>query len=401
MAASLAGHVVEQPLAQGRTAALPLYLKAVLFGSTSILVGIMWDIAWHKSIGRDTFWSPPHLGIYLGAVVAGLASAAVIFRQSFAGTPAQRARGVRMWGLTGPLGAFYCSWGAGAMLTSAPFDDWWHNTYGLDTKVLSPPHVLLLLGIGILQVGAMITALALQNRRESATGDDPAAGTSPGALRLAYAYASGVLLITVGVLVSAQTHRILSHSSIFYLASCAVFPLFLVATATASKLRWPATTAALFYMGLQLANMWVMPFVPAEPKLAPVRQVITHMVSGPFPLLLVLPALAIDLVRRRWTGPSGWKLAVVLGLAFFGVMLAVQWPFGSFLLSPASRNWFFMTDQFSYFANPTSYQVRHEFFPWDAGRAALLRRLAFCVPLAALSAWLGLVWGGWMRKVQR
>ena len=33
------------------------------------------------------------------------------------------------------------------MLTSAPFDDWWHGAYGLDVKVLSPPHVLLALGI--------------------------------------------------------------------------------------------------------------------------------------------------------------------------------------------------------------------------------------------------------------
>lgn len=27
------------------------------------------------------------------------------------------------------------------MITSAPFDKWWHNAYGLDTKVVSPPHV--------------------------------------------------------------------------------------------------------------------------------------------------------------------------------------------------------------------------------------------------------------------
>ncbi len=28
------------------------------------------------------------------------------------------------------------------MITSAPFDDWWHNAYGLDVKILSPPHVV-------------------------------------------------------------------------------------------------------------------------------------------------------------------------------------------------------------------------------------------------------------------
>ena len=50
------------------------------------------------------------------------------------------------------------------MLTSAPFDDWWHNAYGLDVKIISPPHMLLAAGIGAIQCGAMLMALAWQNR---------------------------------------------------------------------------------------------------------------------------------------------------------------------------------------------------------------------------------------------
>ena len=33
------------------------------------------------------------------------------------------------------------------MITSAPFDNWWHEAYGLDVKILSPPHMLLAAGI--------------------------------------------------------------------------------------------------------------------------------------------------------------------------------------------------------------------------------------------------------------
>ena len=29
------------------------------------------------------------------------------------------------------------------MLTSAPFDNWWHDAYGLDVKIISPPHMFL------------------------------------------------------------------------------------------------------------------------------------------------------------------------------------------------------------------------------------------------------------------
>jgi len=59
-------------------------------------------------------------------------------------------------GLHAPLGAFIISWGGAAMLTSAPFDDWWHNAYGLDTKILSPPHVLLILRVFGVMMGTMM-----------------------------------------------------------------------------------------------------------------------------------------------------------------------------------------------------------------------------------------------------
>jgi hypothetical protein len=30
---------------------------------TSIVFGLYWDISWHMTIGRDTFWTPAHLAI--------------------------------------------------------------------------------------------------------------------------------------------------------------------------------------------------------------------------------------------------------------------------------------------------------------------------------------------------
>ena len=52
---------------------LPWYVAATLVAATSAKVGIIWDISWHRSIGRDTFWTPAHAAIYLGGVLAGLA----------------------------------------------------------------------------------------------------------------------------------------------------------------------------------------------------------------------------------------------------------------------------------------------------------------------------------------
>ena len=61
-----------------------------------------------------------------------------------------------MWGFRGPLGAFVCSWGGVAMIASGPFDNWWHNAYGLDVKILSPPHILLALGMTGIRFGTLI-----------------------------------------------------------------------------------------------------------------------------------------------------------------------------------------------------------------------------------------------------
>ena len=145
---------------RARALAIPWQTVAVLFASTSIIVGVIWDVSWHITIGRDTFWKPAHLAIYLGGVVGGVASGFVVLETTFAGTVDERAASVRFWGFRGPLGAWVTIWGALAMLTSAPFDDWWHNAYGLDVQILSPPHVVLAAGIVAIAIGMMLSTLA-------------------------------------------------------------------------------------------------------------------------------------------------------------------------------------------------------------------------------------------------
>ena len=158
--------------APAATSVVPWPLWAVAFASTSVIAGILWDISWHRTIGRDSFWTPAHMAIYLGGVVAGLSCGWLVLYTTFAGTARDRAAGVSFWGFRGPLGAWVCIWGALAMIVSAPFDDWWHNAYGLDVEILSPPHVVLAAGIYGIGIGAMLMALARQNGA-------PAASTSP------------------------------------------------------------------------------------------------------------------------------------------------------------------------------------------------------------------------------
>src|SRR4029450_5762750 len=63
----------------------PLY--AVLFSSVSIVIGLIWDISWHRTVGRDTFWSPPHVLEQLAAIVAGSSCGWVGLAKAVKGTP--------------------------------------------------------------------------------------------------------------------------------------------------------------------------------------------------------------------------------------------------------------------------------------------------------------------------
>lgn len=383
--------------------AIPWHIYAVVFGSTSIIVGLIWDISWHISIGRDTFWSPPHMATYLGGVVAGLASGIQVLKVTFSGTAQERAATVGIWGFRGPLGGWFCIWGAFAMLTSAPFDDWWHDTYGLDVKILSPPHVVLALGIAAIQLGAMISVLPLQNQpiQYKAGEDLRTANTRLKHLQFMYLYASGILLTLITIMASGYTVRGLMHSAIFYYISGGIFPVLLVAVGRASSTRWPATTMAAMYTFITLAMLWVLPLFPAEAKLGPIRNPVTHMVPMYFPLLLVIPALAIDWLMHRFIHLGDWLQAVLLGTAFLGILLVVQWYFANFLMSPYSRNWVFATHYVPYYSNPVS-EFKFKFNPkYSPGIGWFWPGLPIALAVAILSARLGLKWGKWMGRVQR
>src|SRR3954471_3758219 len=70
------------------------HARAVVLAATCVMVGVYWDISWHMTIGRDTFWTPAHLLIQAGGLIAGISSAYVALRTTFAGTEAQRAASV-------------------------------------------------------------------------------------------------------------------------------------------------------------------------------------------------------------------------------------------------------------------------------------------------------------------
>jgi len=269
-------------------------------------------------------------------------------------------------------------------------------------EILSPPHALLALGIGSIQVGALLMTLAWQNRLRGGVRDGGAAPAGGEVLaQWLFALSLALLTLMIGIMGTEFLHPILMHTSLFYRVAALIFPLVLAAAARASNLRWPATTVAAIYMALRLVGIWLLPLFPATPKLGPIYQHVTHMVPLDFPVLVIVPALAMDLVLRRTTRLNRWATSLLAGLAFLLALLAVQWPFADFLMYGPSRNWFFVSNNYPYAMPSTTHTFRHEFVTLDRNGLAFLRGLAVAALLAVLSTRLGLGAGNWMRRVWR
>jgi hypothetical protein len=393
-------HSASFPLAQAgvqvraaaRTAAIPWYVWCCVAAVSSSAIGGVWDISWHKSIGRDTFWTPAHMFIYLCGVLAGIACGYLILSTTLRKDSPLRDASISMWGFRGPLGAFICAWGGVAMITSAPFDNWWHEAYGLDVKILSPPHILLALGMTAIRFGTLVMVVAAMNRAQ---------GEARAKLERVSFYAFLFLLaMTIGI-AEELTNRVYMHGAKFYAVVMLGLPVWLAAVARVSKHRWAATIVTGLYTALHLAFVWALPLASAEPKLGPVYQKITHLVPPDFPLLLIVPAIVFDLLRRRTGAWGPWTQALTLGAATLASFVAVQWPFADFLMSPASRNWFFATAEFPYFAPPTWYSVRNLFLPTEAGGGEFWTRMALALAVAVVMTRIGLSWGEWMKRLRR
>src|SRR5688500_19793850 len=87
-------------------------IPVVLAATTSIVIGGIWDVSWHMTIGRDSLWSPPHLLEQIGAAVSGIVCGAYVLWLTFRAPAALRERTVRFWGFHGPPGAWVLICGA-------------------------------------------------------------------------------------------------------------------------------------------------------------------------------------------------------------------------------------------------------------------------------------------------
>ncbi|MGI8765245.1 MAG: hypothetical protein ACR2KM_01875 [Gemmatimonadaceae bacterium] len=382
-----------------RAIEVPWLLGATLFSSLCIVVGLIWDISWHRSVGRDTFWTYPHVLEQIAAIVTGLGCGFVVLRTSFAGSAADRESSVGYWHyFRGPLGAWICIWGTIAMIASAPFDDWWHNAYGLDVKIISPPHMVLASGMIAIQIGALVLAAVAQNR---------AVGNDARKYDRVFTLGGGILIEMLATIITEDASRPNQmHRPAFYIATAIALTVAMAAISRGGRGRWPATRAALVAMAIQTVMAWLLPLFPATPMLAPIYNPITHMVPPAFPLLLVFPAMTIDSLVRGVKGLSIMQRAIPVGVGTVLTFLVTHWFWAELLLKTQLRYApIFGLTQWDY--NTTVGPWIFEFWgvPKTASgafnAAAMAAGIAQAMVYATISGMLGLWLGRGLSRVRR
>ena len=157
----------------GSTTAARVGASVVLLGTIITTLGISWDVQWHKMVGPDTFFTLPHLLLYSGSAIAGIASLVMVLMATSAqraGHPMPRTVGgppIRLLGgtFTAPFGYLMAGVGAALFLLYGLADLWWHSIYGFDAVLNSPSHIALFLSISITMLGSVAIFAAARDQR--------------------------------------------------------------------------------------------------------------------------------------------------------------------------------------------------------------------------------------------
>ena len=300
-------------MSEERVPVIPWYLWCSALAVTSAYVGGYWDISWHRSIGRDTFWSAPHMAIYACGVLAGISSAYLIFTTTFGGTiraarrqrphlgPARAAGRVhRGLGRRGDAGV-----GALRRLVAqrlrARREDHQPAAHGAGRRVLRHR--------------------ARHGHADAGVHEPRVRRGRAATLQWLFLYVGGTAVSESLLLKMEYISRSDQHSALFYIVVAIGTPGVLIAIAVASRHRWACTIMAGVYSAFALAFLWMLPLFPAEPKLGPVYRPVTHFIPWEFPLLLIVPAVGrrSDASAHRKHGGRSSR-GLMAGIAFFVVV---------------------------------------------------------------------------------
>lgn len=128
-------------------------------------VGLAIDIQWHTDIGRDKLLTPPHMMIFSGIIPTLIFLAGYIFWFSF--LRPNTVGGYHFSILSAPIPIWIIFAGMVTLLLGGLYDDLWHSNYGVDTTIITPPHLWTFSGGMIVELATIILAVHLLRQQNS------------------------------------------------------------------------------------------------------------------------------------------------------------------------------------------------------------------------------------------
>jgi hypothetical protein len=215
-----------------------------------------------------------------------------------------------------------------------------------------------------------------------------------------FLYIASMILVITATILMEETYIVVLHAAYPYEVLGFITPLILLSMGRASGHRWGATIIAGIYTAFFLLLLWILPLVPAEPKLGPVFNPVTQFIPPGFPLAFLVPALLMDWISQRFSNSPRW-LPFALGFVCFFAFLAAEWPLSQFLLqSPAAQNPLFGSIYRDYGEGPRSWAALHRFVPREPF-GLFGQRLLIGAAASMIMARVGFACAEWMKRVRR
>ena len=279
---------------------------AALLGIFFSFFGLSWDIQWHADVGPDTFWTLPHLFVYTGSALTGLAclSVSLISSRLYRQDPDPAWISVLGGRFHAPVGFVVSGLGALGFLLFGFFDQWWHGKFGFDVTLDSPPHIGLLLSLVVTMCGASLIFVSGRQVR-------------PLAYALSVALCLGFALPVLTMLLSEMdlNFQYLIFPVVF-------FSLGMTLVASVTRSPWWVLGMTMMFAAFRTFNWYSIPYLDrayADALGYGVRESARGFAYIPFlspmfaPLAgLVFAAVAIVWRRRRWNAALSAAVAAAL-----------------------------------------------------------------------------------------
>ena len=288
----------------------------VLLGATIFFLGTSWDIQWHSFIGRDRTLIPPHIVMLSGVTLGGLAAMAAVLSETLwarrSTTISYKSTGFAD-AFHGSLGAYIAGFGALDAAIGFPLDSYWHALYGIDVAIWAPFHVMIIVGMALVALGAIYM---LMSATHLAAQVNARGATRAGYIGVVVAFAVTLCILTFLLFDAYGDMGTINLGfvviNLFTGLAALLGTWTFVSAAYALPWRWAATSVAL--VSLLLVGIVFLYVPPATDLLLQLEQLsyrhpgLQHLVvvAIDWPAAFLLAAIISDSILRR-AKRRGWS----------------------------------------------------------------------------------------------